>query len=85
MALHTEVMKSETETTLSFSAQTSRRETRRNWANCFLRRKTKPTQADFVGVLTLQTGQKFWVGIWEKRDRNGERFISVGLTPKQGE
>jgi hypothetical protein len=76
-------MKSETATTLSFSSQTSRRETRRNWANCFPRRKTKPNQADFIGVVALETGQKFWVGIWEKRDRNGERFMSIGLAAKQ--
>jgi hypothetical protein len=80
-------MKSETRPTVIPPTETSRpetrRETRRNRANCFPRRKTKPSQADFVGVVALETGQKFWVGIWERRDRNGERFMSVGLAPKQ--
>jgi hypothetical protein len=76
-------MKNETAATVRSQQETSRRETRRNWANCFSRLKTKSSQADFVGVITLETGQKFWVGVFEKTDRNGERFMGVGLAPKK--
>jgi hypothetical protein len=33
--------------------------------------------------MTLEDGSKHWVGVWEKRDRNRERFMSVGLAAKQ--
>jgi hypothetical protein len=83
-------MKSETRPTVIPPTETSRpetrREIRRNWANCFPRRKTKPSQADFIGVLTLDTvpSQKFWVGIWEKRDRNGETLLERRTSAKTG-
>jgi len=59
-------------------------EDKRNWAACFRNEnKREPWMADYTGAVTLEDGQKFWVNLHEKKDRNGKTYFSVGLKPFQ--
>jgi hypothetical protein len=57
------------------------REERRGWANCFATEKTEDWQSDFTGLVTLENGEKYWVNLYKKLDRNRERYVSVNLRP----
>ena len=66
------------------SAPTAKRpyESKPGWAACFANDdKREPWMADFKGVVVLEDGQKFWVNLHEKKDRNGKTYFSVGLKP----
>ena len=53
-------------------------EARRGWAACFAVEKTENWQADFRGVVTLEDGAKYWVDVYNRVARNGEREIPGG-------
>jgi hypothetical protein len=56
-------------------------EDRPNWSACFPPRNSKAEHpADFTGVMVIE-GRKFWVNVYEKLDRNGNRYVSVNLRP----
>ena len=58
-----------------------RYEDRPNWASCFPPRNPKSEHpADFVGITRLD-GKKYWVSLYEKKDRNGKIYFSVWLNP----
>jgi hypothetical protein len=58
-------------------------ESKRSWAACFKNRdRTEDWQPHYTGAMTLEDGQKFWVNIWVKPDRNGQKFVSINLKPK---
>jgi len=57
-------------------------ESKRNWAACFRNRDRTEDWQHYVGTLTLEDGQKFWVNIWVKVDRNRQKFLSLNLMPK---
>lgn len=58
-------------------------ESRRNWSNCFKRPKTEDWHSDFSGVMVLENGDKYWVNIFEKKDRNNNSYLSVALRRKE--
>jgi hypothetical protein len=60
------------------------RESRRGWATCFAANKTEDWQADFTGVTVLEDGQRFWVNVYKKLDKNNKRYVSVCLRPWKG-
>ncbi len=61
--------------------QEKRYEDRANWASCFPPRNPKSEHpADFIGV-TMIVGRKFWVNVYKKLDRNGNRYVSVNVRP----
>jgi hypothetical protein len=50
---------------------------------CFKNRdRTEDWQPHYAGAVTLEDGQKFWANIWVKVDRNGHKFLSLNLKPK---
>lgn len=56
-------------------------EDRPNWASCFPPRNPKTEHpADFTGI-TVIDGRKYWVNVYKKLDRNGNRFVSVNVRP----
>jgi hypothetical protein len=58
-------------------------ESKRNWALCFKNGdRTEDWQPHYAGAVTLEDGQKFWANIWVKVDRNGHKFLSLNLKPK---
>jgi hypothetical protein len=59
--------------------RSDRWEDRPNWANCFPP-KSQTAKADFVGVMRLN-GEKYWVRLFKRLDKNGQRFVSVNLMP----
>ena len=59
------------------------REERRNWANCFHNdEKLETWHADYTGCTVLEeTGQKYWINLYGKKDKNGKTYVSVNLRP----
>lgn len=54
-------------------------EDRPGWASCFPPRSSKIEHPpDFTGV-TVIDGQKYWVNVYDKLDKNGSRYVSVNL------
>jgi len=39
--------------------------------------------ADYSGVIVLESGEKFWVNLYEKRTNQGDRYFGLVLRPKQ--
>lgn len=59
--------------------QGKRWEDRPNWASCFPPRNPQSEHPpDFTGVTKIN-GQRFWVNVWLKTDRNGNQFASVNV------
>jgi hypothetical protein len=57
-------------------------ESKRNWAALFRNRgRQEDWQPHYVGVVTLEDGQKFWARLWVKEDRHGQKFLSLHLKP----
>jgi hypothetical protein len=57
-------------------------EDRPGWATCFPPKNPKSDKSPhFVGVTSID-GTKYWISIWKKLDRHGERFLSVSVTPQ---
>lgn len=46
-------------------------------------RKTEATHADFTGTYKDANGAEHWVNMWEKIDKNGNKFYSFTLKPKR--
>jgi hypothetical protein len=56
-------------------------EDRPNWASCFPPRNPKTDHPpDFTGI-TVIDGKKYWVNVYKKLDRNGNRYVSVNVRP----
>jgi hypothetical protein len=74
---------SESTNTLPKSQDSATREERRNWANCFHNDdKVESSHADYTGVLVLEeTGGKYWVNLYGKKDKNGKTYVAVNLRP----
>jgi hypothetical protein len=47
------------------------------------RKKTMLWQADFIGVLTMESGDRYWVRIYEQKTRDGSPCIGVKLQAKE--
>jgi hypothetical protein len=62
-------------------ASDTAREARRGWATCFPATKTEDWQADFTGCVVLEDGQRYWVNVYKKLDKNRERYVSVHVKP----
>jgi hypothetical protein len=84
--MHAEPQKSSSEA-ISPSGKSSAQPTektwedRPGWASCFPPRNAKIEHpADFTGV-TVLAGQKYWVNVYKKFDRNGARYVSVHVKP----
>jgi hypothetical protein len=59
-------------------------EDRRNSAACFANpKKTEPWHADFVGVVVMEDGGKFWVSVKKRLDRHGKTYVTVTLKKKE--
>jgi hypothetical protein len=55
-------------------------ERRRNWTSCFPTRAPKEDwQSDYVGVITLANGTRYWARLWSKTDKNGKPYFSLNL------
>jgi hypothetical protein len=65
------------------SQDTANREERRNWANCFKNdQKAEAWHADYTGCTVLEeTGQKYWINLYGKKDKNGKTYVAVNLRP----
>jgi hypothetical protein len=58
-------------------------ETRRDHCVCYQNRKKRMLwQPDFIGVLTMESGDKFWVRIYEQKTKDGSPCIGVKLQAK---
>jgi hypothetical protein len=54
-------------------------EDRPGWASCFPPRNPRTEHPpDFTGITVLD-GRKFWVNVYKKLDRNGNRYVSVKI------
>jgi hypothetical protein len=54
-------------------------EDRPGWAACFPPKNPRSDHPpDFVGVTVLD-GQKYWVRLYKKLDRNNNRYVTVNL------
>ena len=61
-------------------------ESRRDNCVCYPnRKKTKDWQADWIGVVTMEDSQKYWVFLYERTNDNGDRYYCVKLKAKEGE
>jgi hypothetical protein len=59
-------------------------EDRRNNCVCYRnRRKAMLWQPDFVGVLVLECGDKYWVRLYEQKTRDGTPCVGVKLQLKE--
>ena len=59
-------------------------ETREGQGSAFRnRRKESPTHPDFTGEAMLD-GKLYWLSIWEKKDKNGNPWLSLALKVKDG-
>jgi hypothetical protein len=61
-------------------------EDRRDHAICYRnRRKVMLWQADYIGVMTLECGDRYWVYVYEKKTRKGDLCVGVKMKLKVGE
>jgi hypothetical protein len=57
-------------------------EDRPGWACCFPPRNPRSEHPpDFTGVIVPEDHKKYWVNLYVKTDRNGNRFVSVNIKP----
>jgi hypothetical protein len=59
-------------------------EDRRDHCVCYRNRgKTMLWQADYIGVLVTESGDKFWVRIYEQKTRDGSPCIGLKIQRKE--
>ena len=46
-------------------------------------RRTKDTHPNLTGSLRLG-GQDYWLSAWTKTDKNGDKWLSLAVKPKDG-
>jgi hypothetical protein len=70
---------SKSQESLASKPQEKRYEDRPNWASCFPPRNPKTDHPpDFTGITVIE-GRKYWVNVYKKLDRNGNRYVSVNV------
>jgi len=56
-----------------------------NWGTLFKNaRKTEPKHPDYTGDLVVN-GKNYRQAAWLKKDKNGKTYMSVAITPKDGQ
>lgn len=46
--------------------------------------KRTPNHPDYKGTIETEDGQEYWASGWIKEARNGSKYVSIALTPKDG-
>jgi len=62
-------------------------ENRADWAVCYPYRKRADWQSDFCSIVRLaESGQRYWLNIWENRDdlRSRPKYFVIRLKAKEG-
>lgn len=46
--------------------------------------KKSPNHPDYRGTIQTDNGQEYWASAWVKVSRNKQEYLSIALTPKDG-
>ena len=61
-------------------------ESRRDHCICYRnRKKVQQWQSDYVGVMTLECGDRYWVYCYEQKRENGDPCLGIKIVRYTGE